>query len=47
MNSTMVHHVMVDGHWILWNKQLIVIDEEAVMAKAQKCAAKLWKKMGK
>jgi putative selenium metabolism protein SsnA len=47
MNSTMVHHVMVDGNWILWNKQLIVIDEEAVMAKAQKVAAKLWKKMGK
>jgi len=46
-NSTMVHHVMVDGNWILWNKQLIGIDEEAVMAKAQKAAAKLWKKMGK
>jgi cytosine/adenosine deaminase-related metal-dependent hydrolase len=47
MNSTTVHHVMVDGNWILWNKQLIGIDEEAVMAKAQKVAAKLWKKMGK
>ena len=47
MNSTMVHHVMVDGNWIVWNKQLIGIDEEAVMAKAQKIASKVWKKMGK
>ena len=47
MNSTMVQHVMVDGNWIVWNKQLIAIDEEAVMAKAQKVAARLWKKMNK
>jgi len=47
MNSTMVHHVMIDGNWILWNKQLSVLDEEAIMAKAQKVAAKLWKKMNK
>jgi putative selenium metabolism protein SsnA len=47
MNSTMVHHVMVNGNWLLWNKQLIGIDEEAVMAKAQKVAARLWKKMDK
>jgi cytosine/adenosine deaminase-related metal-dependent hydrolase len=47
MNSTMVQHVMVDGNWILWNKQMIGVDEEAVMAKAQKVAAKLWKKMDK
>ena len=47
MNSTMVQHVMIDGNWILWNKQLIVLDEEAIMAQAQKVAAKLWKKMNK
>jgi putative selenium metabolism protein SsnA len=47
MNSTMVQHVMVDGNWIVWNKQLIGIDEEAIMMKAQKVAAKLWKKMSK
>ena len=47
MNSTMVQHVMIDGNWILWNKQLIVLNEEAIMAKAQKVAAKLWKKMNK
>jgi cytosine/adenosine deaminase-related metal-dependent hydrolase len=47
MNSAMVQHVMVDGNWIVWNRQLIGIDEEAVMSKAQKVAAKLWKKMNK
>jgi putative selenium metabolism protein SsnA len=47
MNSTMIQHVMVDGNWIVWNKQLMGIDEEAVMSKAQKVAAKLWKKMNK
>jgi cytosine/adenosine deaminase-related metal-dependent hydrolase len=47
MNSTMVQHVMVDGNWILWNKQLIVLDEEAIMAKAQKVTSRLWKKMNK
>jgi cytosine/adenosine deaminase-related metal-dependent hydrolase len=47
MNSAMVQHVMIDGNWILWNKQLIVLDEEAIMAQAQKVAAKLWKKMNK
>ena len=47
MNATMVQHVMADGNWIVWNKQLMGIDEEAVMAKAQKIAAKVWKKMSK
>ena len=45
MNSAMVQHVMVNGNWIVWNRQLIGIDEEAVMEKAKKVAAKLWKKM--
>jgi putative selenium metabolism protein SsnA len=45
MNSAMVQHVMVDGNWIVWNRQLIGIDEEAVMSKAQKVATKLWKRM--
>jgi len=38
---------MVDGNWIVWNKQLMGIDEEAVMLKAQKVAVRLWKKMNK
>jgi putative selenium metabolism protein SsnA len=45
MNATQVQHVMVDGNWLVWNRQLIGIDEEAVLSKAQKVAAKLWKKM--
>jgi len=45
MNSAMVQHVMIGGSWFVWNKQLMVLDEEAVMEKARKVAAKLWKKM--
>lgn len=47
MNSTMVRDVMVDGKWVLWNKQLMGIDEEAVMEKARRVATKMWKKMTK
>ena len=47
MNSTMVQHVMIDGNWIVWNRQLTGMDENAVMAKARNVAAKLWKKMEK
>jgi putative selenium metabolism protein SsnA len=45
INSTMVQHVMIDGNWIVWNRQLMGIDEDAVMEKARKVAAKLWKRM--
>jgi putative selenium metabolism protein SsnA len=45
MNSTMVQHVMIDGNWIVWNKQLVGIDEELVMKEAGKVANKLWKRM--
>ncbi|MGD1046464.1 MAG: amidohydrolase family protein, partial [Bacteroidota bacterium] len=45
MNSAMVQHVMIDGNWIVWNKQLMGVDENAVMEKAQKVAAKLWERM--
>jgi len=47
MNSTMVQHVMVDGNWIVWNRQLMSIDEEAVMSRARKVAVKLWKNINK
>ncbi len=47
MSSSMVQHVMIDGNWIVWNRQLVEIDENAVMEKAQKVAARLWKKINK
>ncbi|RPI03480.1 MAG: putative aminohydrolase SsnA [Ignavibacteriae bacterium] len=47
INSTMVQHVMVDGRWIVWNKQMMGLDEEAVMEKARKVAQKLWNRMTK
>jgi putative selenium metabolism protein SsnA len=45
MNATTVLHVMIDGSWVLWDRQILGIDEKAVMEKAQKAASKLWKKM--
>jgi putative selenium metabolism protein SsnA len=45
MHSAMVQHVMIDGTWIVWNRQLMGIDEDAVMEKARKVAAKMWKKI--
>jgi putative selenium metabolism protein SsnA len=47
MNSSMVQHVMIDGNWIVWNRQFVEIDEEAVLEKARKVAARLWKKIDK
>jgi len=47
MNASMVQHVLIDGNWILWNRQLMGIDEHAVMEKARNVAAKLWKKMNR
>jgi cytosine/adenosine deaminase-related metal-dependent hydrolase len=45
MNSSMVEHVMVGGTMIVWNKQLMGIDEDAVMQKAAVVAKKLWSRM--
>ncbi|MCX6132854.1 MAG: putative aminohydrolase SsnA [Ignavibacteriales bacterium] len=45
MNSTMIQHVIVGGKWIVWNKQLVGIDEDAVMHKAAQVAKKLWSRM--
>lgn len=45
MNATMIRHVIANGEWVVWNKQLPGIDEEAVMQKAAVVAKKLWSRM--
>ncbi|HTP12441.1 MAG TPA: putative aminohydrolase SsnA, partial [Bacteroidota bacterium] len=45
MNSSHVQHVMVDGNWLVWDRRVVGIDEQKVMAEAAKVAAKLWKRM--
>ncbi len=45
MNSTAVQHVMVDGNWVVWDRQVLGIDEQVVAEKARKVALKLWKRM--
>jgi cytosine/adenosine deaminase-related metal-dependent hydrolase len=45
MNSSMINHVLMNGNWIVWNKQLVGIDEEVVMRKAACVAKKLWRRM--
>jgi putative selenium metabolism protein SsnA len=45
MNSGMVKHVMVNGEWRMWNRELVGIDEEKIMNEAARVAKKLWKRM--
>jgi putative selenium metabolism protein SsnA len=45
MHSSMVEHVMVHGNRIVWNKQLVGIDEHVVMQKATIAAKKLWSRI--
>ena len=47
MNSGMVKHVMIDGQWIVFNGQLIGMDEEKIMREASAVAVRLWKRMEK
>ena len=43
--SSSVESVMVAGKWALWNRTHAMIDEEAVMTRAQDVARRLWKKL--
>jgi cytosine/adenosine deaminase-related metal-dependent hydrolase len=45
MNTSSVQHVMIDGSWVVWDRQLVGIEEQAVMVRAGKVASKLWKRM--
>ena len=47
MRSSMVKSVMVHGKWILWNGQLVGVDEGEVMRKSTLVARQLWKRMEK
>jgi hypothetical protein len=40
-----VESVMVGGKWVLWNRSHPMIDDEAVMKRAQDAAGRLWKKL--
>jgi len=41
----MIQHVIVNGNWIVWNKQVIGIDQDEVMRRAAAAAKKLWGRM--
>ena len=47
MNSGMVKHVMIDGQWVVFNGQLVGMDEERIMREASGVAQRLWKRMEK
>src|SRR5206468_4128128 len=44
MSSQCVTDTMVNGQWVVRNRKVIGVDEEAIRAKAQKVAAKVWKR---
>ena len=43
--SSSVESVMVGGKWVLWNRTHLMMDEQAVMTRAQKVARRLWKEL--
>lgn len=47
LNSGCVQHVMVDGVWRVWNREIVGIDEESIMRKASAVARTLWHRMEK
>ena len=47
MQSSMVESVMVGGKWVMKNRKIQGINEEAIFAKSRHLARKLWKKMEK
>jgi putative selenium metabolism protein SsnA len=47
MSAAAVRHVMVDGRWIVWNRQIVGLDEDAVMQRARRVAQRLWTRMRK
>lgn len=47
MQSSMVESVMVGGKWVMKNRKIPGIDEDAIFAKSRQLARKLWMKMEK
>lgn len=45
MNSSIVESVMIDGNWVVKNREVVGLDVSAIYAKATKVARKLWDKM--
>ncbi|TAK59825.1 MAG: putative aminohydrolase SsnA [Bacteroidetes bacterium] len=45
MRSSMVESVMVNGKWIVWNRELPGVDVQSVIEKSAKIAKRLWEKM--
>ncbi|MBS4028093.1 MAG: putative aminohydrolase SsnA [Ignavibacteriales bacterium] len=47
MRSANVESVMCNGKFIVWNRELVGVDVEAISVKAAKVAKKLWNKMNR
>ena len=47
MNAGNVQHVMIEGNWVVWDRQVLGIDEQAVAEKTSKVASKLWHRMSR
>jgi putative selenium metabolism protein SsnA len=45
MSSSLVESVMIEGKWIVWNKEILGIDVSSIYQKASRVAKKLWKRM--
>jgi putative selenium metabolism protein SsnA len=45
MSSSGIRHVMTDGTWRVFDRQLVGIDERQIINESSQAAAKLWKRM--
>ncbi len=45
ITSSNVESVMINGKWVMWNRQFLGVDEEVVMKEASKVAKKLWRRI--
>jgi putative selenium metabolism protein SsnA len=45
MKSSMVESVMVNGRWVVWNRQCVAVDEQSVLRRAQRTAVRLWRRL--
>lgn len=45
LRSSMVESVMVGGKWVMQNRKILGIDEDAVFAESRQLAKKLWRRM--
>ena len=45
LSSRSVRHVMVAGRWVVRDRRLALVDQDALAAEARQAAARLWERL--